>query len=67
MWGQRICDPGPLYIRAQGPSRRKTLSRTCNESTNGLEIKTEGDAVLSIPKRSWKKGQVRYRNSSWKS
>ena len=21
LWGQRICDPGPLYIRAQGPSR----------------------------------------------
>ena len=21
LWGQRICDPGPLYIRAQGLSR----------------------------------------------
>ena len=39
MWGQRICDPGPLYIRAQGLSRGKTLPRTCNESPNGLEIK----------------------------
>ena len=67
MWGQRICDPDPLYIRAQGLSRGKTLPRTCNESPNGLEIKAEGDAVLGIPKRSWKKGQVRYRNNSWKN
>ena len=35
---QRICDPGPLYIRAQGPRREETLLRTCNESPNGLEM-----------------------------
>ena len=38
MWGQRICDPGPLFIRAQGPSRGGTLPRTHNESPNVLEI-----------------------------
>ena len=38
LWGQRICDPGPLYIRAQGLRRGETLSRTCNESPNGLEM-----------------------------
>ena len=38
MWGQRICDPGSLYIRAQDPRRGGTLPRTCNENSNGLEI-----------------------------
>ena len=32
MWGRRICGPGPLYIRAQDPSRGDLLSRTHNES-----------------------------------
>ena len=40
MWGQRICDLGPLYIRAQGPRRGEALPRTCNESPNGLEIQS---------------------------
>ena len=38
LWGQRICDPGPLYTRAQGPRQGETLPRTCNESPNGLEM-----------------------------
>ena len=38
LWGQRICDPGPLYIRAQVSRRGNALSRTCNENPNGLEI-----------------------------
>ena len=38
MWGQRICDPGPPYIRAQDPRRGQTLPWTCNESPNGLGI-----------------------------
>ena len=38
MWVQRICNPGPLYLRAQGPCREKTLPRTCSESPNGLEM-----------------------------
>jgi len=37
VWGQRICDPGPLCIRVQGPSRGETLPRTYNESSNSLE------------------------------
>ena len=40
MWGQRICDLGPLYIRAQGPRRGEALPMTCNESPNGLEIQS---------------------------
>ena len=32
MWGQRIYDPGPLYIKAQGPSREETLPMTHSES-----------------------------------
>ena len=38
MWGQRICNPGPLYLRAQGPRQGKTLPRTCSESPNGLKM-----------------------------
>ena len=34
MWGQRICDPGPLYIRAQGPSQGKMLPRTILSSAS---------------------------------
>ena len=57
MWGQRICDPGPLYIRAQGSSRGKILSRTCNESPNSLEIKPRtmlSSASQSAPGRKGK-------------
>ena len=38
MWGQRICDPGPLYIRAQGLRRGEMLPRICSESPNGLKL-----------------------------
>ena len=57
MWGQRIRDPGPLYIRAQGLSRGKTLPRICNESPNGLEIKPRmilSSASQSAPERKGK-------------
>ena len=38
MWGRRIYDPNPLYIKAQGSSRGEILPRTHNESPNGLRI-----------------------------
>ena len=38
LWGQRIYDPDPLYIMAQGPSRGEALPRTYNESPSGLGI-----------------------------
>ena len=38
MWGQRICDLGPLYIRVQGLRREEMLTRTRSESPNGLEM-----------------------------
>ena len=39
MWGQRICGPGPLYVRAQSLSRGELLPRTNNESPKkGLRI-----------------------------
>ena len=38
LWGQRICDPGPLSIRTQGPCLGESLPRTCSESPNGLEM-----------------------------
>ena len=40
LWVQRICDPDPLYIRAQGLHRGETLLRTCSENPNGLEIQS---------------------------
>ena len=38
LWGQRICDPGLLYLRAQGQRQGEMLPRTCSESPNGLEM-----------------------------
>ena len=40
LWVQRICDPGPLYIRVQGLRRGETLLRTCSENPNGLEMQS---------------------------
>ena len=40
MWGQRICDVGPLYIKAQGLRRGEQLPRTHSESLKkGLRIR----------------------------
>ena len=41
LWGQRICGPGPLYIRAQGLSRGELLPRTHNESPKKAQGKDE--------------------------
>ena len=49
LWGQRSCDPGPLYIRAQGPSRGEALPKTYNESSNCL--KTQPKMILSSTSR----------------
>ena len=38
MWGQRICSPGPLSIRAQGPRRGEWLPTTSNERPNSLGV-----------------------------
>ena len=39
MWGQKICDPDPLCIKAQSLSRGEQLPRTHNESPKkGLRI-----------------------------
>ena len=54
LWGQRICDPDPLYIRAQDPSRGEALPRTYNESPNCLETQPRmilSSASHSAPKR----------------
>ena len=59
MWGQRTCDPGPLYVKVQGPSRGGTLLRTYSESTNGLEIQPRmilSSASQSTPERKGKYG-----------
>ena len=49
LWGKRIYDPGPLYIKAQGPSRGEILLRTPNESPKQPKDMAEGDLVLGIP------------------
>ena len=56
LWGQRICDPGPLYIRAQDSHRRETLLRTCNESPGILKLRRKErhaikDSPQSAPRR----------------
>ena len=56
LWGQRICDPGPLYIRTQDPHRGETLLRTCNESPGILKLRRKErhaikDSPQSAPRR----------------
>ena len=49
MWGQRIYDLGPFYIKAQGLGRGEILSRTHNESPERPKDMAEDDLVLGIP------------------
>ena len=49
MWDQRIYDPDPLYIKAQGPSREEILPMTHNESPKRPKDMAEDDFVLGIP------------------
>ena len=49
MWGQRIYDPGPLYVKAQGLSRGEILPRTHNESPKRPKNMAENNLVLGIP------------------
>ena len=46
LWGQRICDLGLLYLRAQGQRQGEMLPRTCSESPNGLEMQPR--TILSL-------------------
>ena len=49
LWGQRIYDPDPLYIKAQGLDRGEILPRTNNESPKRPKDMAEDDLVLGIP------------------
>ena len=49
MWGQRIYEPGLLYIKAQGPSRGEILPRTHHESSKRPKDMAEDNLVLGIP------------------
>ena len=46
MWGQRICDPGPLYIRAQGLSREELLPMTHSEVQKRPKGMVKDDLML---------------------
>ena len=49
MWGQRIYDPDPFYVKAQGLGRGKVMSRTHNGSPERPKDMAEDDLVLDIP------------------
>ena len=49
LWGQRIYDPGPFYIKAQGLGRGEILLRTHHGSLERPKDMAEGDLVLGIP------------------
>ena len=49
MWGQRIYDPDPFYIKAQGLGRGEILPRTNNGSLEQPKDMAEEDLVLGIP------------------
>ena len=49
VWGQRIYDPDPFYIKAQGLGRGEILSRMHNGSPKWPKNMAEDDLMLSIP------------------
>ena len=49
MWGQRIYDLGPFYIKAQGQGRGEILPRTHHGSPERPKDMAEDDLVLGIP------------------
>ena len=49
MWGQRIYDPGPFYIKTQGLGRGEILLRMHNGNPERLKDMAEDDLVLGIP------------------
>ena len=50
MRGQRICDPSPLYIKAQGPRRGETLSRTILSSASQNLERKNGTPSKAAPR-----------------
>ena len=49
LWGQRIYDPGPFYIKAHGLGRGEILPRTHHGSSKRPKDMAEDDLVLDIP------------------
>ena len=48
MWGQRIYDPDPFYIKAQGLRRGEIMPRTHHGSPERPKEMAENDLVLGI-------------------
>ena len=51
LWGQRIRNPDPLYIRAQGPSRGELLSRTTSYSAPHEMPEERGKLSVGVGQR----------------
>ena len=49
LWGQRIYDPGPFYIKAQGLGREDIMPRMYRGSPKRPKDMAEDDLVLDIP------------------
>ena len=49
MWGQRICDPGLLSIKAQGPCRGE-VAEDMHRKSKWLRDIAKDNPVLGIPK-----------------
>ena len=49
LWGQRIHDPGPFYIKAQGLGRGEIMLRMHHGSPEWPKDMAEDDLVLGIP------------------
>ena len=51
VWGKRICDPGPLYIRAHPrPAPRRDVAENMQRKSKWPRNIAEDDPVLGIPK-----------------
>ena len=49
LWGQRVCDPSPFHVKAQGLRRGDTGPRTHHESHGRPKEMAEDELLLGMP------------------
>ena len=49
MWGQRVCDPSPFLVKAQGLRRGDIGPRTHHESRGRPKEVAEDELLLDMP------------------
>ena len=49
LWGQRVCDPSPFHVKAQGLRRGDTGPRTHHKSQGRSKEMAENELLLGMP------------------